>query len=246
MHETKIEFASAGRRFEGSIFEPEHAAPRRHAGVVVFHGGAGAGPHERERAGRLTELGYVAFVPDLFGEVFETRQRGVEVITGLVSEPALLRSRLLAALDCLCAQPSVDESRVAAIGFCFGGLAALELARSGATLRAAVSFHGGLVTRAPAEPNAVRASILVCTGAADPFVTRPHRQAFEDEMVRANADWQLHVHAHALHGFTERGIPRPGSAYHEAADQRSWQATQALLAHTLAGQDCSSSRVSGL
>ena len=133
MNETKVEFASAGRRFAGFVFEPENAAPHASGGVTVLHGGAGPGPHERERAERLTELGYVAFVPDLFGEVFETRQRGVEVITGLVSEPALLRSRLVAALDCLCAQPSVDESRIAAIGFCFGGLAALELARSGAS-----------------------------------------------------------------------------------------------------------------
>jgi dienelactone hydrolase len=233
MNETKVEFASAGRTFAGLVFEPENAAPRRHGGVTVFHGGAGPGPHERERAERLTQLGYVALLPDLFGEVFETRQRGEEVITGLVSEPALLRARLLAALDCLCAQPSVDESRIAAIGFCFGGFAALELARSGAMLRAAVSFHGGLVTRAPAETNAVRASILVCTGAADPFVTRQHRQAFEDEMVRANADFELHVYANAMHGFTERGIQRPGSAYHEAADRRSWWAMQSLLAHTL-------------
>ena len=234
MNETKVEWASAGYRFSGSIFEAENAAPRLRPGVAVFHGGAGPGPHERARAERLTDFGYVAFVPDLFGEVFETRKRAEEVITGLVSEPALLRSRLVAALDCLRTQPSVDESRIAAIGFCFGGLAALELARSGASLRAAVSFHGGLVTRAPAETNTVRASILVCTGVADPFVTREHRQAFEDEMVRANADWQLHLHANAMHGFTERGAQRPGSAYHEAADQRSWRAMQTLLAHTLA------------
>src|SRR3954471_18387392 len=111
MSETQVEFAAAGRSFAGLVLKPENAAPRRHAGVMVFHGGAGPGPHERERAERLTELGYVAFVPDLFGEGFETRHRGVEFITGLVSEPVLLRSRLVAALDCLCLQASVDESR---------------------------------------------------------------------------------------------------------------------------------------
>ena len=98
----------------------------------------------------------------------------------------MFRSRLVAALNCFCARASVDASRTAAIGFCFGGLAALELARSGVALRAAMSFHGGLVTRAPAETNTVRASILVCTGAADPFVVRQHREVFEDEMVKAN------------------------------------------------------------
>jgi len=234
MVETRVEFASAGRSFAGVVCQPVLISPRPGAGVLVLHGGAGPGPHERERAERLTELGYVALVPDLFGEVFETRERGVEIITGLVSEPAVLRSRLVAALDCLRGQPSVDESRLAAIGFCFGGLAALELARSGAALRAAVSFHGGLVTRAPAEPDALSASILVCTGVADPFVTREHRQAFEDEMVRANADFELQIYAKARHGFTERGIQRSGSAYHEAADRRSWEAMQTLLAHTLA------------
>ena len=201
---------------------------------MVFHGGAGPGPHERERAERLTELGYVTFVPDLFGEVFESRERRVEVITNLVAEAAIFRSRLVAALNCLCEQSSVEASRIAAIGFCFGGLAALELARSSTPIRAAVSFHGGLVTRAPAEANTVRASILVCTGAADPFVTREHRQTFEDEMTKANADWQLHVSANAMHGFAERGIQRPGSAYDQAADERSWQAMQAPLAETFA------------
>lgn len=232
MIETKLDFASAGRTFGGFMYEPEHA-PRQCAGVVVLHGSGGLGAHERERAQRLVELGYVAFAPDLFGEQFESREHGVKVITGLVNEPGMLRLRLSDALDALRSRPTVDVSRLAAIGFCFGGLAALELARSGAALRAAVSFHGGLVTRAPAQAGSVNAAILVCTGAADPFITREHRQAFEDEMTRGNADWQLHVYATAKHGFTERAAERPGSEYNEAADQRSWRSMQALLAEVL-------------
>jgi dienelactone hydrolase len=129
---------------------------------------------------------------------------------------------------------TVDPSRVTAIGFCFGGLAALELARSGAQVRAVVSFHGGLTTSAPAEPGKVKAAVLVCTGAADPFVTREHRNEFEDEMTRANADWQLCTYANAMHGFTERSLHRPGAQYHEATDRRSWQAMRAFFDETLA------------
>jgi len=239
MNEQKIEFRSAGRAFAGFFFEPEAAGgARARAGVMVLHGGAGLGAHERNRARMLTELGYVAFVPDLFGEVFESREHGVEVITGLVDDPAGLRARLSDALACMGARPGVDPSRLAAIGFCFGGLAALELARSAAELRAVVSFHGGLTANAPAEPGSVKAAILVCTGASDPFVTLEHRSAFEDEMTKARADWQLHVYANAMHGFTERSLAeakpmRPGSQYDEAADRRSWGAMRALFDETL-------------
>jgi dienelactone hydrolase len=232
MREHRGQFSSAGRAWSGFFFEPEEARAR--AGVMVLHGGGGVGAHERERARMLAELGYVAFVPDLFGEVFASRERGVEVITGLVEDPSSLRARLADALACLSAHPGVDGSRVAAIGYCFGGLAALELARSGADLRAVVSFHGGLSARQPARQGAVKASILVCTGAADPFASREHRNAFEDEMAGANADFQVHTYANAKHGFTERDIARPGAQYDEKADRRSWQAMRALFDETLA------------
>jgi dienelactone hydrolase len=234
MKEQRSEFVSAGRTLACYFFEPDGADVGSRPGVMVLHGGAGFGGHERDRARMLTELGYVAFAPDLFGEAFQTRERGVEVITGLVGDPPALRARLADALACMRARPAVDSPRTAAIGFCFGGLAALELARSGADLRAVVSFHGGLTTKAPAAPNEVKAAVLVCTGAADPFVTREHREAFEDEMTRATADWQLCAYANALHGFTERNVHRPGVQYDEAADRRSWRAMRALLEETLA------------
>ena len=237
MTEHTIEFVSAGRVFAGFFVEPDAAADGPRPGVMVLHGGAGLGAHERERARMLTDLGYVAFMPDLFAETFQTRERGVEVITGLVGDPPALRARLADALACMRSHVGVDPSRLAAIGFCFGGLAVLELARSGAELRAVVSFHGGLTARAPAHPGAVKSAILVCTGAADPFVTREHRTAFEEEMTRAGADWQLHVYANAMHGFTERALEgktrRPGVQYDGATDHRSWAAMRALLADTL-------------
>ena len=237
MREENVEFVSAGRTFAGFLAEPDapHADPR--PGVMVLHGGSGLGAHERDRASRLTELGYVAFAPDVFGEAFTSREHGIATITNLVADPPKLRSRLTDALGYLRARPSVNPERTAAIGFCFGGLAALELARSGADLRAVVSFHGGLTTRAPAVPGVVRAALLICTGAADPFTPREHRSALEDEMTQAGVDWQIHVYGGAEHGFTERlpaGKPeRSGLRYHEVADRRAWAAMRDLLSDEL-------------
>ena len=211
------------------VSKPSTSLPR--PGVLVLHGGAGPGEHERERAQRLAELGYSAYVPDLFGERFESRAHGMAVITELTERPTCLRERVLSAHECLRGQPGVDASRTAVIGFCFGGLAALELARAGAAVSAVVSFHGGLQTRAPARAGDVAGRVLVCTGSADPFVPAEQRAALEAEMTHAKVDWQMSIYGGALHGFTERGVtsPRPGCAYDAAADARSWRAMRVLL-----------------
>jgi dienelactone hydrolase len=218
-----------GRSFEGVLATPTTHPVR--GGVLFFHGGGGIGDHERDRVRRLAETGYVAFAPDLFGEVFADRARGMAVIGELVAQPASLRARVEAAWRRLGAHDAV-AGRTAAIGHCFGGLAALELARSGADVRAVVSFHGGLAAREPARPGEVRARVLVCTGADDSFCPRDQRSAFEDEMTRAGVDWQVHVYGGARHGFSVPGIDparHPGCAHHEASDRRSWQAMLELL-----------------
>jgi dienelactone hydrolase len=233
-------FESSGKRFTGLLTSPRAPqaparADERRPGILVLHGGAGLGEHERERSRMLAELGYVAFAPDLFGERFEDRAHGVAVLTALVAEPRALRARVSAALGWLRGQPNVDGSRTAAIGFCFGGLAALELARSGADVKAVVSFHGGLGTQAPARPREITSKVLVCTGSADPFVTREHRSSLEDELTAAGADWHMLVHGGALHGFTEASpTPRPGCAYHRGADRQSWAAMRETLAGAFA------------
>ena len=173
---------------------------RDRPGVLLLHGGAGIGEHERVWASDLSRQGYTTLLPDLFGTPFRDRAHGIEIITGLVSSPDLLRSRLNAALHALVRVGASDARRSGAIGFCFGGLAALELARSGADVRAVVAIHGGLQTRDPARRNDVRARILVCIGARDPHVPREHRVAWEDEMSAAEIDWHLHVHGAAQHG----------------------------------------------
>jgi dienelactone hydrolase len=189
--------------------------------VVVCHGGSGLAPHEREVVERLAALGFAAVAPDLYGA-----PPSVELIKALVTEPTELRRRVLSVVD----QMRV-HGKVAVIGHCFGGTAALEAARSGADLACAVAFHGGLA--APVAATAIRARVLACCGAADPFCPREQRAGFEDEMTKAGASWQLHVYGGALHGFTVRGVERPGCAYDELADRASWAAMTALLDETI-------------
>jgi dienelactone hydrolase len=225
----RIEYECEGKPFRGVLASPPAGATAR-GGVLVFHGGGGLGVHERDRVRMLAALGFVAFAPDLFGEAFADRAAGLAAIRALAGDPDRLRGRTAAALRRLAA--CVDPGRIAAIGHCFGGLAALELARSGAELRATVSFHGGLATARPARPGEVRARVLACTGAADPYCPREQRAAFEDEMTAANVDWQHCIHAGALHGFTVVDIDpekHPGCAYHALADRRSWLAMLGLL-----------------
>ncbi len=218
----QLSYDAGGRTFSGYLATPT-GAPR--GGIVVFHGGGGIAPHEHDRIDRLAQLGFAAYAPDLFGEAFADRARGMAVIGALVAEPTELRARAGGALATLAevARP------VAAIGHCFGGTAALELARSGAAIPAVVSFHGGLATKAPAAPGTIRGKILAVTGAADPFVPAEQRAAFEAEMTAASADWQLLVLADALHGFTVPNVAAAGCAYSERADRRSWAAMRSLV-----------------
>lgn len=226
-----IEYEVADRTFRGLLAASSGEA---RAGVLVFHGGSGPTEHERWVAQRLAATGYTALAPDLFGEVFADRAHGMRVIGPLVADPGPLRERTAAALACLRGR---GVRHAFAIGHCFGGLAALELARSGAAIEAAVSFHGALTTRAPARASEVRARVLVCTGADDPFCPPEHRAAFEAEMTAAGVDWQHHVHAGARHGFTVRDIDpakHPGCAYHERAASRAWAAMLGLFDEVLA------------
>jgi dienelactone hydrolase len=226
-----IAYEVADRTFRGLLAAPDTDL---RAGVLVFHGGSGLSQHERQVVHRLATLGYTALAPDLFGEVFTDRAHAIGVIGQLVADPEPLRQRTAAALECLRTR---GIQHAFAIGHCFGGLAALELARSGAAIEAAVSFHGALTTRAPARATEVCARVLVCTGADDPFCPPDHRTGFEAEMTAAGVDWQHHIHAGARHGFTVRDIDpakHPGCAYHERAADRAWAAMLGLFAEVLA------------
>lgn len=211
----------------------------RRPGVLVFHEGLGLGEFAMERARRLAELGYVALAADMFGD--RRNARNLTEVARLVGElrgaPETLRGRGRAALATLAAMKQVDPGRLAAIGFCFGGSVVLELARDGADLKAAVSFHGVLTTSAPALPGRVKASVLVLTGADDPLAPPEQVAAFEAEMRAAEVrDWQLIAYGNTLHGFTNPaadGSMLRTALYSARADRRSWASMRGLFDEVL-------------
>ncbi len=230
-----IEYHHDGTRYLGHLALPDGDEPL--AGVLVCHEGPGLDDHTKDVAHRLADLGFAAFALDYLGDgtpvpLAEVRAR----LAPLRDSPALVRRLGRAGLAQLEAQPRVDSTRLAAIGFCFGGTMALELARDGAPLRAVVGFHSGLATAAPAAPGAIRGSVLACIGADDPMIPLEQRNAFEDEMRTSGADWRLQVYGGAVHSFTNPAAGAMGSpavAYHEPTDRRSWRAMLELFDETL-------------
>jgi len=216
---------------DGEIHYPAGAANGR--AMLVVHEADGIGGNVRRRCAMLAELGYIAAAADMHGN---GRTLGDDEIGPAMArfraEPTMLRSRVTAGLDALSATAGLAPDRIGAIGYCFGGLAVLELARSGAGVRAVASFHGLLTTSAPAKAGEVTARILACTGALDPLVPPDHVATFQAEMMAAQADWQLIVHGQALHSFTNvavDGLGDPRMAYHPSADRQSWAALCGFL-----------------
>ena len=203
----------------------------RRPAVLIVHGGAGVDEHARGRARRFAESGFVALACDLYGEgVTGNRERTISHIGELRNNRAMLVSRLQPAIDILASRADAD-GRIAAVGYCLGGMAVLEYARSGATISAAVSVHGGLATTGPAEPSSIRARILVCHGALDPHVPISQVTGFAEEMNNAGADYQVIVYGKAMHGFTHETATgqQPGVQYHAPTDARSSVAIQEFL-----------------
>jgi dienelactone hydrolase len=211
------------------------AAPGKRPGIVVVHEAWGLGAHAIERAKMLAKLGYVALAADMYGDRRQAADlpAAMELIGDLRTDPAKLRARANAAVDVLRHNPNVDPSKLAAIGFCFGGTTVLELARGGADIKGVVSFHGGLQTAAPATPGAVTPKVLVCTGADDPMIPPAQVNDFEDEMRKASADWQVISYGNTVHSFTNpdagKTVKLDGIAYNEQADRRSWAAMRAFF-----------------
>jgi len=205
-------------------------------GILVAHEGGGLGRHTKERALRLAELGHVAFALDMYGEENPTLERAMALGKALRGDRPLLRSRLSAALEVLTGQPNVDPARLAAIGFCMGGAAMIELARMGAPFRAIVGFHSGFLPGTPPENEAIEGKLLLCHGAEDPIVTAVQRDAFLEEASAAGIDWQLHLYGGVGHSFTNIDIDAlglAGFAYEENADRRSWAAMLNLFDEVL-------------
>lgn len=234
-----VDYRSGETACEGWIAAPKAAS--RLPGVLIVHQWTGVSEHERAAADRLAKLGYVAMVADVYGKGIRPRPPAAGAEAGRYkSDRSLLRSRLNDALATLAGDPRVDAGRLAVMGYCFGGTAAIELARAGAPVRAAISFHGGLDSPAPADGARIRARVLALHGDADPFVPATDVAAFVAEMRAHGVRHTLVRYPGVVHSFThpEAGDdPSKGAAYDAKADRDSWERAVALLRETLGAGD---------
>ena len=215
----------------GHVARPK--GPAR-AAVLVMPTIMNITPSVEAKAQALAEAGYVALVADFYGQTPEDFAEARDLAMDLRSTVDLYRQRLRANLRALVQLPEAAGLPIGAIGFCMGGQAALELAREGAPLFAAVSFHGLLGTDRPAEKGDVRARILVCHGDADPMVPRSQVVEFWEEMDEAGANWHFHSYAGVKHGFTNPApTDNPATAYNASADRQSWAAMYSLFDEVL-------------
>ena len=218
--------------YEGVIaFDDEHQGPR--PGVLVAHAWAGRSDFEVEKAKRLAELGYTGFAIDLFGKgVLGTSvEENQGLIAPFVGDRSMLQDRLATILEIASKETEFDATRRAAIGFCFGGLCVLDMARSNAALAGVVSFHGLL--GAPGNTaSSIQPKILAFHGWDDPMAPPADVTALGAELTSAKADWQLHGYGGVLHAFTNPDANDPdfGTVYNVTADARSWTAMENFLA----------------
>ena len=209
----------------------------RRPGVLVVHEWWGHNDYARKRADMLAELGYTALAVDMYGDGQQANHPddAMKFVTATMSNLEAAQAKFNAAMELLKQHETTNPEQTAAIGYCFGGGVVLNMARAGADLDAVVSFHGGLQAMAPAQPGNVKAKILVCNGAADPFVPQEQIDAFKSEMDSAGAAYEVINYAGAIHSFTNPMADSFGVkfnlplAYNKAADEQSWQAMQQLF-----------------
>ena len=221
-----------------AFFAFDDALTGRRPTVLINHTWAGRDEFVAGKAKKLAELGYVGFAVDMYGKgVLGTNpDECMKLMQPFMADRAMLQQRMKAALAAVKLMPWVDDSKIAAIGFCFGGLCSLDLARTGVDIKGVVSFHGLLVPPGNTQGNAVKAKILALHGRDDPMVPDEQVLDFEQEMTDAGADWQLCSYGNTMHGFTNPLANDPifGAVYQPDADRRSWIAMQNFLAEIFA------------
>lgn len=231
-----LAYRDGGVPLEGELYRP--AAPNGRA-ILVVHEADGIGGNVRRRCALLAEMGYVALAADLHGggRVLEGDAMH-QAVQAFLAAPETLRRRTEAGLEALAREAGIARPHIAAIGYCFGGTAVLELARGGGDLAAVASFHGLLTTRLPATPGSVRARIAAFTGALDPLVPPEDVAAFQREMADTGADWQLSIYGKAWHSFTNIGVQGSGDPrmrYDPVADRLSWRSALSFLEEAFSG-----------
>ncbi len=227
VHTSDVEYKHGSTVLEGYLAYDDAIQGKR-PGVLVVHEWWGLTPNIKKRAEELARMGYVAFAADMYGKGIVTNnpQKAQELSGVFLKDRKLMRDRAMAGMEILMNHPLVEKGKLAAIGFCFGGTTALELARGHEPVSAVVSFHGGLDTPDPSETKDVKTKILVLHGADDPFAPKDLVDTFLDEMRHSGADWQMVFYGGAVHGFTNPEADKygiKGLAYNEKADKRSWE-----------------------
>jgi dienelactone hydrolase len=234
----EVDYKDGATVLQGAVIYDDAFSGTR-PGVLVFHEWMGRTEYERGRAEQLARLGYVAFIADVYGKGVRPKNadEAREQATKYKSDRPLMRERANAALAELKNQEIVDPARIGAIGYCFGGTTALELARSGANIAGAVTFHGGLDSPDPYDTKKIKAKILILHGAADPTMSPEVVSAFLDGMQKSAADWQFVEYSGARHGFSNPGNgddPKSPVAYNAKADHRSWEAMKSFFSEVFA------------
>jgi dienelactone hydrolase len=249
MHIEDIEYSFDGRRMVGRLAVDE-SRPGPRPGVLVCHPGSGLDEQSKDRAERLASLGYVAFAIDYLGDGRNygtllapdadpgsgEREMVTRALDSYRSDRTRMRAVAQAGLDVLLAQPNVDVSRVAAIGYCFGGTMVVEMARGGVDVKAVVGYHPAFPEPVPEETRTITAKVLLCTGSDDPYAPAASRHAFEADLVAAGvAGWRIELYGGVGHSFTDVNSTNryPGVGYDEAADRCSWRSTLDLLEETI-------------
>lgn len=229
---TKLAYRDGAVELEAHVAVPAGAGPR--PAVLVCHGFSGQRDFERAKAERLAaELGVVGVALDTYGKGVLARDvdESMRLMAPFMDDRAMLRRRLLAGVDAARRHVAVDPARVAAIGFCFGGLCVLDLARAGADLAGVCAFHGLFAPPAGVVVGPIRARVLALHGHDDPRATPAELLAFEQEMTAHGADWQVHVYGGTVHAFTNPAArdPARGTVYSARADRRAWIAMKSFL-----------------
>jgi dienelactone hydrolase len=232
-----IDYKQGDTTLEGWLVYDDAKQGKR-PGVIVFPGWNGPSDDEKGRAEMLAKLGYVAFVADVYGKgVRPADFKGASTeASKYMKDRGLLRDRARAAYDQLRKNAMVNPNKIAAIGYCFGGAGALDLARSGAALIDTVTFHGDLVSPTPQDDSNIKGRVLVLHGASDPIIGPKDQDEFRKEMTDAHVDWEMILYSGAVHSFTQKGAgndPSHGAAYNANADKRSWEELTRLFHETL-------------
>lgn len=224
----ELPYSDRDRNFKGYYAIKEGQNELKPA-ILVFPDWSGRNNFACEKADKLAELGYIGFAVDMYGDGItgQTKEEKSALIAPLLKDRNMLQHRVKTALEAVKKIPEVDAKQIGAIGFCFGGLCALDLARSGAHIKGVVSFHGLLISPNLPEKS-IKAKILALHGYDDPMVLPDQLIAFGDEMKRLKADWELVVYGNTMHGFTnpEANDPIFGTVYNAKVTNRAWLAMQ--------------------